>query len=1086
MRRYLRVFSILCTALAFSLPAAAQEITATIAGTVTDQTGAPLPGVNVTARNTGKGVTTEAVTSSTGRYILPYLTNGAYEITFSMSGFKSHVARNISLHVNDRLEVGAVLGVQGVTEAVEVTASAGLIQPGASVQNLMGSTQVQELPLNNRNFVQLATLVPGVSSSLSDEVGLGLTSTVSLSINGARRNAINWFVDGASNVDVGSNITLLNTPTLESIEEFKIITSSYSAEWPRSGGGIVNVVTKSGNNAFRGSVYEFYRNDSLNANSFFRKQSTNPAISEAPPKLDYHNFGATFGGPIQKDKFFFFGSYERRKIERAPSSLTANTIDPLWLTDPTNANYVAPALRDANAVRLLSAWPGPNTGTSQYQSTAANKQDTTQYVGRLDYYLNPKWRLMGRYTYDLSETTEPGGLFFGTAIPDIATTLTDVPGQVAVAQITTTINASTLNEFSFQFSGNAIKSAYGSNVKNTRAAYGLSIPEIYPENREGLVPTVAITGLSSIGAPQLFDNKYRNYTIGNNLSHHRGNHSLKGGFLFAWEVKDELSGSGTQGSFSFGAAGGRTAFQNFLTGNRDGACGSTCTYTEPTIEIASQFRFARYEFYVQDSWKVRPNVTLDLGVRYSLQPPVTDQNDVLTNFSPALFNRANAPRFSSAAATTLLVGSGDFANGIVVASKNSPHGRGIYATDRNNIMPRVGFSWDRGGEGTMVVRGGFGVYYDQALVGIFLQNAFVNPPFVANPQVLNAQLSNPGAGTTATTVAPSGLIASSDPFITPRTQQWNLGFQRKLYSKGVIDIGYAGSAGDNLIQPVDINAPLPADVMATGGVINTARPYPGYGTINFRQTTAKARYHGLLVGFRHDAGRKGLLSIAYTFSRSKTDATNDRDAVDLPQDRTNLAAEYAISRTDRTHVFTANYVYELPFFRDSEGLAKHVFGGWQVSGITQFWSGPPISRVVNGQTNGSRRGIRVNQISDPRANLPVDTPGGVYWFNPGAFAPPADGQFGNTGRAIFRLPGVNQWDVTFSKNWYPSKNTRLQFRADLINALNHTQFDPGSIQNTCNVAVTVADCSTSTGNFGKLTGTRAPREIQLGVKFYWN
>ena len=196
-------------------------------------------------------------------------------------------------------------------------------------------------------------------------------------------------------------------------------------------------------------------------------------------------------------------------------------------------------------------------------------------------------------------------------------------------------------------------------------------------------------------------------------------------------MKDELSGSGTQGSFSFGAAGGRTAFQNFLTGNRDGACGSTCTYNEPTIEIASQFRFARYEFYIQDSWKVRPNVTLDLGVRYSLQPPVKDENDVLTNFSPALYNRASAPRFSSAAATTLLVGSGDFTNGIVIAGQNSPHGRGIYATDKNNIMPRVGFSWDRGGEGSMVVRGGYGIYYDQALVGIFLQNAFVNPPFVA-------------------------------------------------------------------------------------------------------------------------------------------------------------------------------------------------------------------------------------------------------------------------------------------------------------------------------------------------------------------
>jgi hypothetical protein len=1081
-----RALALATALLCLALPAVSQEITGTITGTVSDQTGAVLPGVSVTLKHLGRGISKEVVSTATGRYTAPFLPTGEYEIVFALSGFKTSTAKGIVLHVNDRLEVNGQLNVGGMETTVEVSGSAQMIQQTASVQNLMGSTQVQELPLNNRNFVQLATLVPGVNSSLSDEVGIGLTSTVSLSIAGARRNAVNWFVDGASNVDVGSNITLLSTPTLESIEEFKIITSSYSAEWPRSGGGIINVVTKAGSNTLRGSAYEYYRNDGLNANSFFRKQSTNPAISGTPPTLDYHNFGATLGGPILKDKLFFFGSYERRKIERAPSSLAALTIDPAWLTDPSNANYVAPALRDPNAVKLLSAWPAPNTGTTQYQSIAANKQDTTQWVGRVDWHINPKWRLMGRYTRDLSQTTEPGGLFFGTAIPDIATTLTDVPGQVGVAQLTTTISPRMLNEFSFQFSGNAIKSVYGDNVKNTRSAYGITIPELYAENRNSLIPTVAISGLSSIGAPQLFDNKYRNYTVADNLSYQWGNHQLKGGFLFAWEQKDEISGSGTQGSFSFAVGGGRTAFQNFLTGNRDGLCGSVCSYSEPTIEIPSQFRFQRYEFYVQDSWRVKPNVSLDFGIRYSLQPAVKDVNNILTNFSPALYNRAQAPQFATAAATTLLVGSGNFTNGIVIADKNSQYGRGIYQLDKNNIMPRVGFSWDKGGKGTTVFRGGYGIYYDQALIGIFLQNAFTNPPFVQTPVVQNTQISNPGAGTSPTAVAPVALIASSDPFATPRTQQWNFGVQRKLYSRGVIDVGYAGSAGDNLIQPVDINAVLPQDVMATGGIINTARPYLGYSGITMRQTTAKARYNGLLVGFRHDAGRAGLLSVAYTLSRTMTDATNDRDAVDLPQDRTNLAAEYALARTDRTHVLTINYVYELPFFKSSTGFAKAVLGGWQVSGISTFWSGPPISRVVNGTTNGSRRGIRVNQVSDPFSGLPADTAGGVYYFNPAAYAPPADGQFGNTGRAEWRLPGVNQWDITLSKNWYPTKATRLQFRADFINAFNHTQLDPGSINNSCVVATTATSCATSTGNFGKITGTRAPREIQLGVKFFWN
>jgi hypothetical protein len=298
----------------------------------------------------------------------------------------------------------------------------------------------------------------------------------------------------------------------------------------------------------------------------------------------------------------------------------------------------------------------------------------------------------------------------------------------------------------------------------------------------------------------------------------------------------------------------------------------------------------------------------------------------------------------------------------------------------------------------------------------------------------------------------------------------------------MIDIGYVGSAGDNLIQPVDINQPQVQDVLRVG-VLNQARPYLGYGQINFRQTTAKSRYAGLLIGFRHDYGRTGLLSVAYTLSRTKTDATNDRDAIDLPQNPLDLEAEYAIARSDRTHVLTFNYVYELPFFREGNPVARNILGGWQVAGITQMWSGLPISRVVNGNTNGGRRGIRVDQLSDPRQNLPSDPVGGVYWFNPLAFAAPADGAYGNTGRAIFRLPGVHQWDITLSKNWYPVEGMRFQFRADFINAFNQTQFDPAMIQNTCTPGADLT-CTTA-GRFGQIIGTRAPREIQLGFRLAW-
>ncbi len=360
MRQRLLSICLLPLAILAALPAltSAQEITGTIVGKATDQSGAVLPGVIVVARHHGTGLSRETTTADDGGFTLSYLPIGTYDVTFTLSGFKTFSAKAIELHVNDRIQIDGSLSVGQLSEVVEVIGSSPLIQATSAVQNLMGPTQVQELPLNNRNFVQLATLVPGVNSSLPDEVGIGLASTISLSIGGNRRNSVNWLVDGATIVDTGSNITLLATPTLDSIEEFRIITSGYNAEWPRSGGGIINVVTKSGTNVFRGSGYEYYRDDNLNSNSFFRRQSTDPATRDNPIALDYNNFGYTLGGPIARDKVFFFWSQEWRRISK-PADAQALVPEAAWLNDPSNPNYVAPADRDPNAVRLLQAWPAP-------------------------------------------------------------------------------------------------------------------------------------------------------------------------------------------------------------------------------------------------------------------------------------------------------------------------------------------------------------------------------------------------------------------------------------------------------------------------------------------------------------------------------------------------------------------------------------------------------------------------------------------------------------------------------------------------------------------------------------------------------
>jgi hypothetical protein len=820
--------------------ASAQETTGTITGVTSDQTGAVLPGVSVTIKNTNTSTSRTVVTNETGLYTASLLPVGSYEVTFELSGFQPVTLKNIDLHVNDRLKLDGRLTVGGVAESVDVSAGRQLVQPIAALQTTMTSVQVNEMPLNNRNFVQLATLAPGVSSDLTDEVGVGLTSTVSISINGGRRNAVNWLVDGVSDVDVGSNITLLSTPSLESIAEFKIITNGYQAEWPRSGGGIVNVVTKSGTSRLAGSGYEFLRTDKFNANSFFRNLNPDPTINGAPPKLKYNNFGGTVGGPMIPSRMFFFFSEELRRINRAPTALNSNTYDPAWLTDPTNANYVAPALRDPNALKMLTLLPLPNvTGRLQFLSTQPTIQNTRQEVVRVDYDIKSTWRLTGRYTHDNSFTEEPGGLFLGLAVPNVATTDTNVPGQVAAAILRSTHGDSKLNELQFQFSSNKIADTNQSADRNLRSALGLNIPEVFPGNDLGVMPLVAITGISTIGANQLFNIQYKNYTVSDSFTWQRGSHGVKVGGLMTFEQKNENASNVTQGSFAFSAGGGRTAFYNFLSGNSDGLCGNACTYSEAQNDVTEHLHFNRYEMFAQDSWKPRANVTVDYGVRYSLYPPITDANNVLTSFLPSAYVAANAPKCANSACTLITAGSGDPLNGIIVAGKNSPFGDAIYAFDKKDIQPRIGITWDPASAGRTIFRTSYGVYYDQALVGIFEQNSFTNPPYVNTVSLLNAKLSNPGSGTTSSTTGVLALIGNGDDFKTPRTQEWNAGVQQQLYSRGALDLSYVGSHGDHLIRPIDINYPNPADVLRLGSV-NLARPYQGYGAITQRETTARS------------------------------------------------------------------------------------------------------------------------------------------------------------------------------------------------------------------------------------------------------
>jgi hypothetical protein len=1193
--------SILTLTLAFffglSAVAVGQEETAaTITGQVTDSTGGLVQNATVVVTQSDTNAERRVQTNEEGAYVVTNLQPGTYTVTVEHQGFKRNL-QNLTLNARDRRLINIVLETGSPSETVTITEQAAVIQDSPTGQTLISGTQVVELPLNNRDYLKLTELVPGVSSSLDDETTFGLTSRADISINGMRRNAVNYLVDGVTNTDPGSNITLLSTPTVDSIKEFKVLTSNYTAEIGRSGGGVVTVVTRGGGNNFHGSLYEFFRNDRFNANTFFNNRvarladgSVAPAVRT--PKLRYNNFGGTISGPVLlprfgegnpywsgRDKTFFFFSEEVRRIIRgttaatrtvptvadragnfgprlttflcrnaaATTFATAATAGTCSGTTPfpvtavntlgqtiqvqTNqifvpgtsiayANNVIPqSAWDPRAIALLAAYPLPNTGTNGFTFSPISLNNTRQETVRIDHNFTSNNRLFGRYTHDLSQTQESFGLFGDAAsgLPNLGTTNTRVPGHVFAVSLTSILSPTLVNEVAYNYSGTLIGSTPVGVSKRTDYPGTELIPERFPENNNNQIPTVTN---STIGAAlfghQGFRILTRIHVARDVVTWNRGNHTLKFGGEVSNEQKAENANNNTQGTFAF--SGNQTAGPAALGGTaRTGLgvssflLGQANTYSENEFDVSFDFRFGRREFFAQDTWKLRPNFTLDFGVRYQYFTPVRDASNILTNFDPRRYVRANAPTCTPPASgpltcATLVAGTGDPLNGIVVAGRNSPEGSFIAPRDLNNFSPRVGIAWDPFSKGKTVIRMGYGFYFDQPLSGVFGQNVQVNPPFNRVVSFNSSgstivSLSNPTGGVVGA-ISPPSLFGTDPEFQLPETQQWSIGVQHGIFKKATLDLSYVGTKGDNLIRITEINLPTPQEVINAGGtatinVLNAARPFRGYGSITYRESSGRSRYHGMLSSLVYRFTTGSSVTLSYTWSKNLTNATNDRDGVDTPQHYSlKESGEYGVARSNRAHVFSAGYVYEFPFFQNSDNAAlRQVLGGWQISGITQIQSGLPISRVLNisgtqfatTAINNGLRGNRPNLASDPLGGLTgtVDTSTGAsaglpFIFDPNAFALPPDGTFGNSPRGFARLPTQNQTNLSAIKNIYFNKERefRLQFRAEAFNIFNHTQFTAvGTVFNPAQAL--------SANNFGRPSSARLPREFQFGLKMYF-
>ena len=1074
---------------AIRLVASAQETTGTITGLVKDQSGAVVPGATVKVRNLGTNAETMTVTDATGGYVAAQLPVGRYTVTVELSGFKAFVRADLELHVADRLRIDATLQTGAISETVMVTGATPTVQTESSeISTLINSTQVSQMPLNGRNLVQLVAMQPGVSSTLSSTLGVGLSGLTSVFVNGNRSSQNNWMIDGADNNDVGSNLALINYVNVDAVSEVKILRSNYSAEFGRSGGAQVNVVTKSGTNAVHGSAFEFLRNDAFDARGPFNFIDFNNDGKPDPTPLSYHNFGATAGLPLKKDKLFLFWAEEARRIRSVRAGGVSNTRVPTArqrtgdfselsaaIIDPVSglpfAGNVIPANRiDPLAKALLNRFPDANAdpaalgGNRNFSTSTPQIRNFREELARVDYHLSSNHSVYGRVILDTIPSEEPFGEIFVTAnaaFPGVANTKTDNPGRSVVGTWNAILGPRTLNELSYNYSRGAILSEITGN-----AARDAAVPKVFKgAPGDALLPGISF-GSGGYGGWNFFgpyDNTYGSHRIKDTLTRTMGRHAAKVGFLYSYEFKNENAAGGTNGAFNFPGTTNATftsagdAFADFLLGRAS-------SYTETNIDITSHLRFQMTELFAQDDWKVRPNLTLNLGVRWSyiLQP--IDTENILTNFDPSLFDRTKAYQISSA--NLRVPGTGDPINGLVIAGQNSPYGRRVVQSHADTFGPRAGFSWTPFNNSRTAIRGGYGMYFDRTLVGIALQNAFGNPPF-AFSAVFNAAgttvptLQNPAGGAQRNneTLVPN-LVAMSPDFQIPRTHQYSIGVQHELPFQINLDAAYVGSQGRNLLWNQQINQTPPG----TGSPSNAARPYSGYGNINFRSTTGTSRYDSLQVSLSRRMQAGIQVNANYTLSKVVSDASADRGATQ--QDIRNLAAERAITNYDRTHIFGIHYVWDLPLFRDASGLLYNLLGGWEITGSTRYATGVPLTITSSATSSNSFGGgsLRPDLIGDPLGPQTVND-----WFNRAAFAPPAVNQFGSAPNGVVRGPGVHLTDLGIFKNFKISSRFGAQYRLELFNAFNHPQF---------------TGVGTVLGNptFGTVTSAAEPRLVQMGFK----
>ena len=1126
----------------------AQRTTASIRGTVRDATQGVLPGVSVTATNEDLGLVRSVVSNDAGVYSIAELPIGRYKVEAELSNFKKASRTGVVLRVADEFSIDFELAAGNVTDTVNVVASATPVRIlGGDVSGVITGEQVRELPLNGRNFLQLATLMPGVSApdflNVKDK---GLLGGSDLSVSGSDVTANLWTVDGANNNDVGSNRTILVYPSLEAISEFKILRNNYGPEYGGAGGAQINIVTASGTNRFAGSAFYSGRSDALSAKNYFLKKADQPK-----DELKRNDFGGSIGGPIIRDKLHFFGNVEWNFEDRGtvrPSfvptlaersgdfsgpSVAGCTlpapIDPLT-GNPFPGNRI-PANRISPAGRaFLNLYAPPNiTSTAgscnNWVASVVSPINYSQLSGRADWSLTNASRLMLRYTQDSWKNDAPSiqtNLWGDDPFPSVDSNW-DQPSKSFVVSLNQTIGNTATNTLQFSYSANKIEI--------TRGGEDLSIHEqvvstLLPINAYSQKQYGNETGhpvfWGGSGYPTLWNeapflNNQDLFIIKDDYTKVFGKHFFKAGVLASFNKKNEdTDGNGSSQHSRFWGSAGLDGWGS-NTGNiladfllRD----MTFGFSEASAGRSAPQRWRDVEMYAADSWQVSRKVTFDYGVRYSLLYNPYTIDDKITSFVPSLFN----PALGNDSCNGLLQPPGsNWCQSAGARGGTDGPNRSLMEQDYDNFAPRVGLAWDVKGDGKTAVRGGVGQFYLRERLTPVLSIA-TNPPFVSTLSGIRKLDSTrePCEGCFGTGLGAPTRGREVD-MKTPYNWQWNLTYQQEVFRRSSIEVGYVANNGYDLLKNYVANQVLNGDINGNGMddrrefVITTPanpalRQFGVFGNNNIGvwDHSGKSTYHSLQTQLVSRFGRGSQFQMSYTLARSRANYAMT-DSGQLAANTTRLdnqdpERDWGRPETGRTHIFNSSVIWMLPSLEGRSAAARALMGDWEIAGIIGAGTGQPLS-VYTGSLPGfnggpSGTGYNDNQLANRVANQPCRASSGPdeQIINPGAYTLNGFrlGQIGSARRGDCAGPGYFQTDLAFYKN-FPLKNgAKVQFRWDVFNIFNNTTFlfqnldatlDPSAV--VLNPAQTEIVSATIPANFGQATRTRDPRQMQIGIKLLW-